>query len=106
MKKGDLYIITSERYNPQLGSYPYELLIGKVKSIGKTQVTVAAEKYGEAITMHFTHDGQCKDKDGSIYGSVCYSGWGSDKVGASAWLKSYYPTHYKTNGWLETISKA
>ena len=106
MKKGDLYIITSERYNPQLGSYPYELLIGKVKSIGKTQVTVAVEKYGEATTMKFTHNGQCKDKDGSIYGSVSYTGWGSDKIGPTSWLTSKYPSHYKTASWLETISKA
>ena len=106
MNKGDLYIITSERFNPQLGSYPYELLIGKVKSVGKTQVTVSVEKYGKQTTMHFAFDGRCTDRDSSIYGSVSYTGWGSDKNGPTSWLSTTYPEHYKTKGWMEAISKA
>ena len=81
MKTPEKFYIVAERYNPQLGMYLCDVIVGN-KRVNKNSITCVYNFYGSTEKMKFAKEAynnngchECLSKDNCIYGSMHYIGF-------------------------------
>ncbi len=105
--KNQTYFIIATRFNPQIGSYPMDLMVGKVIRHNKGSVTVRYEQYGFKHTLCFDDApafAYCQSKSDCIYGDVEYRGW-ADKEDLVERLNNAISQHTRFQSKYEQMLK-
>lgn len=97
MKTTARFFAVGVRYNPQLGSYLHKLIVGTRKD-NRNSISLKFTEYGCARSMKFERNPgsmnlgvpayYCKERDGSVYGSVTFIGFDTSDA-AMAYVRKW-----------------